>query len=578
MCGIWGYFTPKKHTSKEVTKIVEAFYNVKPRGPDNSSLKLINEFVNCFIGFHRLSIMDTDNKANQPFEIYETKENTIFICCNGEIYNYEKILKEENYTPETGSDCEAIVYLYKKYGIDKVKEKIDGEFAISIIEVRKNDEVKVHLIRDHIGIRPLYYAYDDDTKSFAYSSDLKGLTADSGNADEAWQIVKNAQHVRPGHHVSFTWKYKGCELPMITELKDEQFFTYNDVKTAVFDVEEAKKLINKNFREAVIDRLMTHRPLGSLLSGGLDSSLVAAIAAEAYNKEGRKLRTFSVGMPGATDRKYAEMVAKHIDSEHTHVEFSEKDFLEAIDMTVRIIGSFDITTIRASVGLVLISKWISENTDIKVLLTGEGSDELNSGYMYFHNAPSPEDNHKENLRLLNELYVYDLLRGDRSIADFGLEARIPFLDRKFMKTILSIDPKLRLPIHNEKLGCRIEKWLVRSAFEEDKLLPYVCLWRKKEAFSDGVSGEKRSWFEVIQEHAQTLYTDEDFEKRKKEYEHMPPVNKESLFFRDIFEKHYGKNVDKIVPHYWLPKWSGDITEPSARVLTAYKRGEEEESK
>ena len=576
MCGIWGYFTLKKHTSKEVTKIVEAFYNVKPRGPDNSSLKMINEFVNCYIGFHRLSIMDTDNRANQPFMIYENKDKTIFVTCNGEIYNYEKIYKEENYTPETGSDTEVIVYLYKKYGVQGVKDRIDGEFAVTIIEVDKNNQVSVHLIRDHIGIRPLYFAYDPETQSFAYASDLKGLTADSGDADEAWQIVKNAQHVKPGHHVCVTWSFDKETKSTTSKLTQTEYFTYNNVKTCIYDVEEAKNKINATFRTAVIDRLMTHRPLGSLLSGGLDSSLVAAIAAEAYNSEGRKLRTFSVGMPGATDRKYAEMVAKHINSEHTHVEFSEKDFLEAIDETVKIIGSFDITTIRASVGLVLISKWISEKTDIKVLLTGEGSDELNSGYMYFHNAPSPEENHKENLRLLNELYIYDLLRGDRSIADFGLEARIPFLDRKFMETVLSVDSKLRLPTLNKEFGFKIEKWLVRSAFEQDNLLPKEALWRKKEAFSDGVSGEKRSWFEVIQEHAQSLYTDEEFEKRKSGYAHLAPVNKESLYFRDIYEKYYGKNIDKIVPHYWLPKWSGDIVEPSARVLNAYKRGEEDE--
>lgn len=552
---------------------MEAFYNVKPRGPDNSSLQMINEFVNCYIGFHRLSIMDTDNKANQPFEIFESKDKTIFISCNGEIYNYKEIIAQEKFEPKSESDCEVIVLLYQKYGIEKVKEYIDGEFSVSIIEISKKHEISVHLIRDHIGIRPLYFAFDEENQSFAYSSDLKGLTADTGNADQAWQIVKNAQHVKPGHHVSCTWNFNGENAPIKMTLKDEQYYSYNNTETTIFDVEEAKKKINISFRKAVIDRLMTHRPLGSLLSGGLDSSLVSAIAAETYNKEGRRLRTFSVGMPGATDKEFAEKVAKHINSDHTHVEFTEKEFLDAIDLTVKIIGSFDITTIRASVGLVLISKWISENTDIKVLLTGEGSDELNSGYMYFHNAPSPEDNHIENLRLLNELYVFDLLRGDRSIADFGLEARIPFLDRSFMRTILSIDPKLRLPILNKKLGNRIEKWLVRSAFEEDKLLPEEVLWRKKEAFSDGVSGEKRSWFEIIQEYAQTLYSDEEFKKRQAEYDHLEPNNKETLYFRDIFEKHYGKNIDKILSHYWLPKWSGDIKEPSARVLNAYKRDE-----
>ena len=577
MCGIWGYISSEQKTAKAMRDIYESFYNGKQRGPENSTLKELNDFVNVFVGFHRLSIMDIDNKANQPFEIFQTKTNTIFVSCNGEIYNYKELIEKEDLKPKSESDCEVIVLLIEKYGVDQMLQLIDGEFAISVVEIERNKKVTVHLARDHIGIRPLYYAFDAEKKLFAYCSDLKGMTYGGGDALTAKQIVKDARQVVPGVKMTFTFT-NNVEAKEITGISSaSSYFRFDQFPHTIKNLEEAKKRINKDLRKSVKDRLMTDRPFGSLLSGGLDSSLVSAIAAEICNKGNEKLRTYSVGMPGATDREFAEMVAKHIDSVHVHVEFSEEDFLNAIDETVRIIGSFDITTIRASVGLVLISKWISENTDIKVLLTGEGSDELTSGYMYFHKAPTPEASHQENLRLLGELYLYDLLRGDRCIADFGLEARIPFLDRTFMETYLRIDPKLRIPTMNPVLKKRVEKWLLRTAFEDDNLLPFPVLWRKKEAFSDGVSSVKRSWFQMIQEVAEKKYTDAEFETRKQEYAHMTPTNKESLYFRDMYEKHYGKNIDKIVPDYWLPRWCGDVKEPSARVLESYKQEGDEDN-
>ena len=575
MCGIWGHITDKRFSAKESMNYYEAYSNVKARGPDNSTLLELNDFMNSFIGFHRLSIMDTDNKANQPFKFFETKTKSVYLTCNGEIYNYKKLIKQENFIPESESDCEVIMLLYKKYGLEKMLDMIDGEFAFALVELEQGKSVSVHLCRDHMGIRPLYYAFDEKTMELLWSSDLKGTTAKSGDVNEAFQIVANSQHILPGHRTSFTWTLEEVTKKISIKRNQRRFFEYSNIPFTITDIEEAKKAINKGLKTAVIDRLMTDRPLGSLLSGGLDSSLVSAIAAKKYNEGGKRLRTFSVGMPGATDREYAEMVAKHINSDHKHVEFSEKDFLDAIELTVWTIGSFDITTIRASVGLVLISKWIRENTDIKILLTGEGSDELTSGYMYFHDAPNPTESHKENLRLLDELYIYDLLRGDRSIASFGLEGRIPFLDRGFMQTYLSISPELRIPSKDKDFPTVIEKCLLRASFSEEKLLPYECLWRKKEAFSDGVSGEKRSWFEIIQEYAQNLYSDEDFENKKTKYTHMTPVNKESLYFREIYEKFYGKNLDNIVPHFWLPKWSGGVTEPSARVLKSYSKNKVE---
>ncbi len=246
------------------------------------------------------------------------------------------------------------------------------------------------------------------------------------------------------------------------------------------------KKIRDVFTECVIERIQSDRDMGALLSGGLDSSLVCSIFARELAKKGRKLYTYSIGMPGATDRKYAEMVSKHIGSIHKHVEFSEKDFINAVEKIVQVTETFDITTIRATTGNYLIGKWISQNTDIKVVLIGDGSDELCSGYMYFFNAPTPLDSHKENIRLIEDIHRYDVLRADRGVADNGLEARVPFLDKKFINLYLSIDPKLRIPSMTS-FGVKMEKALLRDSFKDENLLPKQVLYRRKEAFSDGVS-------------------------------------------------------------------------------------------
>lgn len=312
----------------------------------------------------------------------------------------------------------------------------------------------------------------------------------------------------------------------------------------------------------MIDMMQADRPLGALLSGGLDSSLVVGIASRHLKKTGKKLRTFSIGMPGGTDGPYAQKVADFCGTEHTHFELTTQDFLDAIRDVIRAIGTYDITTVRASVGQYLVCKKIRAETDITVLLIGDGSDELCSGYMYFHKAPTPQESHVENCRLLKEIGMYDVLRADRGVARHGLEARCPFLSFDFINLYLNLDCRIRVPVEG------VEKWLLRRAFSPEfgeAVIPEDVRVRPKCAFSDGVSKKEKSWFQIIGEMADTMYKDEELLKAKETYKHVPPISFESLYYRKTFEEFYGSTAH-VIPHYWLPKWCGDILEPSARVL------------
>jgi asparagine synthase (glutamine-hydrolysing) len=343
-------------------------------------------------------------------------------------------------------------------------------------------------------------------------------------------------------------------------------------------VDKIKTKIRETFIESVRSKLFSDRPLGCLLSGGLDSSLVASIASRFLKERGQKLKTFSIGLEDSTDEYYARLVAKHIDSEHTHIKLEQDDFINALKDVIYVTETYDITTVRASTGQYLVSKWISKNTDIKVLLIGDGSDELAAGYMYFHKAPTPMELHQENVRLLKDIHFYDVLRADRGIAENGIEARVPFLDHRFVDLYLSIDPKLRHPAsykeYKEYKNTSLEKWLLREAFNVDDFLPSEVLFRKKEAFSDGVSSMKKSWYQIVQEFANEKYSDEYLESEKERIGFNKPPSKEALYFRKIWEEYFGTyetspQTAEVIPYFWLPKWCGDIKEPSARVLQVY---------
>jgi asparagine synthase (glutamine-hydrolysing) len=583
MCGIWGYISTAQPNFGELFK---AFMQVQKRGPDKSEFKIINDIVNICLGFHRLAIMDSSSYGDQPFT-FEIRDETegnknhrsIYAVCNGEIYNFSELVKKNNFVLKSKSDCEFLPQMYAKYGFTNMLKQLRGEFAICVIDIdHVYNNIQIYLGRDQTAVRPIFVGFDENV--IAFSSILKGLIG----------IVNSAtiQQLKRGYIMQIciqktdtsiemttdTWCYHTlCDNNLLQNKKTEN--TPNPQETYI--PMDTILMIHNTLIEAVECRLESDRPLGALLSGGLDSSLVVSIASAFLHKKGKKLRTFSIGIPGATDKEYAELVAKYCDTEHTHIEFSEEDFIGAIEQVIIATETYDITTVRASIGQYLVSKWIKDNTDIKVLLIGDGSDELCSGYMYFHNAPSAEASDKENHRLLEEIQYYDVLRADRCIAYNGIEARVPFLDHMFVDLFLSISPEYRVPHKRNGEGRKVEKWLLRTAFDrvhivDDKYVPFLpeeVLWRKKEAFSDGVSSRKKSLFQIIQESVEHTLNDNDFLDPDVTY-HIKPVSKEALYYRKLFNKHFDPMAATVIPHIWLPLWSGDVKDPSARVLAVYE--------
>jgi asparagine synthase (glutamine-hydrolysing) len=307
---------------------------------------------------------------------------------------------------------------------------------------------------------------------------------------------------------------------------------------------------------------MTEREIGCLLSGGLDSSLICALVNKYY--EGPKLNTFSIGLPGSIDLEYAQTVADHLDTKHHQIEVSEDEFLDAIETVIYNIESYDTTTVRASVGNYLVSKYISEHSDCKVIFNGDGADEACCGYVYLKNAPTSKDLQKESEKLVEEIHYFDVLRSDRSISSNGLEARTPFLDKAFVKYYLSIPPELK---SFDGIN-RLEKYLLRQAFEGQGILPDEVLWRRKCAFSDGVSAKKKSWHHIIQAYVDKKISDNEFQQKCKTISHCTPALKESYYYRKVFDSYFGEN-EKLIPHFWMPKWT-DVIDPSARELQDYR--------
>lgn len=535
MCGISGYVSKVKINKDIQLKLS----NIKHRGPDNTNILNFNlQKYNINLSFFRLSIIDLENGI-QPF-YYSDTNRKVYVLCNGEIYNYKNIIQEHNLL--TKSDCHVILDLYLKYGIFDTVKELDGEFAFVLLDItEKNGNIEnfdIYFCRDRFGIRPLFYNFDDT--GFYFSSELKGLVCDNG------------MHVEPRkiHHIN-----------MINNKYEQEIYydLNNNITFFNYDIEDTFKVIRKTLFKSVKDRLNSERPLGCLLSGGLDSSLIAGIASKLLNKKGERLTTFCIGMDhDSPDIEYARKVAKHINSIHHEIIIPVEKWIETLPRLIKQIETYDITTIRATCGQYLLAKWISENTDIKVLLNGDGSDELCSGYIYFYNAPNHYISHTENIRLLNQIHLYDVLRVDRGISAFGLEARVPFLCHNFVDCYLSIEKEFRIPIKNK----RIEKYLLRKSFEDENIIPSDVLWRKKEAFSDGVSSHKKSWFEYIQEFVDKNITDEEFDDNN--INNTFP-SKESYWYKKIYDEHYKNHNVKI--DYWMPKWTNEHNgDPSARKL------------
>lgn len=498
--------------------------SMSDRGPDDARTIEVGKGL---MGFARLSIMDLTSGGMQPFV-----RDGFAVVCNGELYDFRKVKKElaKKYEFFSESDCELLIPLFEEYGYEMFSH-LDAEYALAMY----SDETGWIASRDPIGIRPLFYGY---TKS--------GKICFGSTAESLMPIASDITPFPPG-----------------TYYKDGMFIPYTKIyqadKTVYASEEEAEKKIHDLLEDAVIKRMDADAKCGYLLSGGLDSSLVCAIA---QKHSDHPIRTFSIGMAtDAIDLKYARIVADYIGSDHTEFIITEQDVLEALEEVIHILGTWDITTIRASMGMYLLCKKIHETTDIKVLMTGEVSDEL-FGYKYTDFAPSASAFQKEAEKRVKELYEYDVLRADRCISANSMEGRVPFGDLAFARYVMSLDPQIKMNNHN------MGKYLLRAAFKEGKLLPDEILFRDKAAFSDAVG---HSLVDDLKAYAEKKYSQSDYEAKVQEYEWKTPFTKESLLYREIFEKFY-PGMDKMISDYWMPnkEWEGcQVNDPSARYLSNY---------
>lgn len=520
MCSIMGM----KRSAASAEAFEKGFDTTTSRGPD---MHRVLEVGSWTLGFHRLAIMGLHEKGMQPFTLHGNA-----VVCNGEIYGFRPIREalSKEYAFQSDSDCEILLPLYEKYGCDMFAD-LDAEFALILYDCEKDDVIAA---RDPIGIRPLFYGEMPDG-SLIFASEAKNL-------------VGLATHIKP--------------FPPGCYYADGAFVRFCDITKRETSLDDDLETVCKNIREKLIagveKRLDADAPLGFLLSGGLDSSLVCAIVARILPKP---IRTFAIGMSGdAIDLKYARQVADYIGSAHTEVIIDEKTVLQSVEDVVALLGTYDITTVRASIGMYLLCKAIHEQTDVRVLLTGEVSDEL-FGYKYTDFAPNAEAFQSEAEKRVRELYMYDVLRADRCISVNSMEARVPFGDLDFVRYVMRIPGEMKMNVYNKG------KYLLRHAFEGD-YLPHDILYREKAAFSDAVG---HSMVNCIKTYAEERYTDEEYEKKRRTYGFAQPFTKESLYYRELFEKHYPGQA-AMVKDFWMPNktWKGcDVNDPSARVLSNY---------
>ncbi len=522
MCSILCY--AGKDISKE--KMEGYLERTKRRGPD--AMQVV-ETPFGMLGFARLAIMGLTPEGMQPF-----CRNGSWVVCNGEIYGFRAIKKEledRGVSFASDCDCEVLLPLYEEYGAEMFSH-LDAEYACVLYDVKTG---KLLAARDPIGIRPLFYGYSQSGQ-IAFASEAKNLIG--------W--VDQVRPFPPGHYY--------C---------DGSFIQYEDI-AAVHgyvhgELDAITQSIHDKLVEGVRKRLDADAPLGFLLSGGLDSSLVCAIAAKLSDKP---IRTFAIGMDvDAIDLKYAKEAADFIGADHTEVIMTKKEVLSHLETVIEALATYDITTVRASMGMYLVCKAIHEKTDIKVLLTGEISDEL-FGYKYTDFAPGAAAFQQEAAKRIRELFCYDVLRADRCLSANSLEARVPFGDLDFVRYVMAIDPVKKLNTYGKGT------YLLRRAFEKDGILPDSILWREKAAFSDAVG---HSMVDDLKEYANAFYTDDEYESLRKKYDFAQPFTKESLLYREIFEKFYPGQAG-MIPGFWMPnkEWEGcDVDDPSARVLANY---------
>ena len=507
MCGIVGVFDLKIESQKLRTQVLKMSKRLRHRGPDWSGIYCGDKAI---LAHERLSIVDVQS-GKQP--LY-SKDRKHVLAVNGEIYNHQELRKtlDGSYEFLTQSDCEVILGLYRKKGIDFI-EDLNGIFAFALYDEEKDFYL---IARDHIGIIPLYMGWDQHG-NFYVSSELKALEGYCNKIEE----------FLPGNYMT-------SDKPgQLVKWYDRDWKEYEAVKDNPTDIDK----LRESLEAAVHRQLMSDVPYGVLLSGGLDSSVVSAVAKkystkriENQDQSGAwwpQLHSFAVGLIGSPDLAAAQKVADHIGTVHHEVHFTVQEGIDAIRDVIYHLETYDVTTIRASTPMYLLARVI-KSMGVKMVLSGEGADELFGGYLYFHKAPNAEAFHEETIRKLSKLHMYDCLRANKSLAAWGVEGRVPFLDKEFIDVAMNLNPEDKL-IKNG----RIEKWVVRKAFED--YLPKEVAWRQKEQFSDGVG---YSWIDSLKELTNKRITDDQLKNAKFRFPINPPMSKEEYFYRTIFEEHF----------------------------------------
>ena len=546
MCGIVSIFNIQQQTSELRQKALRMSQKIRHRGPDWSGIYCGKTAI---LAHERLSIVDPES-GKQPLFSVDGKQ---ILAVNGEIYNHKEIRKqyEGKYEFQTGSDCEVILALYRDKGIDFL-EDISGIFAFALYD-EENDSFLI--ARDQIGVIPLYIGYDSDGKVYV-ASELKAL---EGQCERYEPFL-------PGH-------YYWSKDPGMKRWYKRDWFDYDAVK----DNPASSEDIRQALRNAVKKQMMSDVPYGVLLSGGLDSSVISAIT-QSYSERRiednsqtkawwPRLHSFAVGLKGAPDLAKARMVADHIGTVHHEINYTIQEGLDAIRDVIYFIETYDVTTVRASTPMYLLARVI-KSMGIKMVLSGEGADEIFGGYLYFHKAPSAEEFHKETVRKLSKLYLYDCLRANKSLAAWGVEGRVPFLDKEFLDVAMRTNPAAKMCP-----GKTMEKRIVREAFSD--MLPEEIVWRQKEQFSDGVG---YSWIDTLKKMTEELVTDEQMDHAAERFPINTPMCKEEYYYRSIFEEHFpSESAARSVPHEasvacstaialeWDEAWK-NMNEPSGRAV------------
>jgi len=558
MCGIIGAFNLSESSETLRPQVLEMSKRIRHRGPDWSGIFSSEKAI---LAHERLAIVDPQS-GSQP--LY-SQDGKVVLAVNGEIYNHQELRNQlPHYNFLTQSDSEVILALYLEKGPTFVEE-LNGIFAFALYDSEK----EVYFIaRDHMGIIPLYYGYDEKGQFFV-ASELKSLEG----------FCTQIEQFPPGHYL----------YSAVSEVPQPWYSRAWESYEAVQDAETDMETLRTALEQAVHRQLMSDVPYGVLLSGGLDSSVIAAITKKFASKriESKdqdeawypQLHSFAVGLKGAPDLIAAQKAADHIGTIHHEINFTIQEGLDAIRDVIYHLETYDVTTVRASTPMYLLARVI-KSMGIKMVLSGEGSDELFGGYLYFHKAPNAREFHEETVRKLKKLYLYDCLRANKSLAAWGVEGRVPFLDKEFMDVAMSINPESKMI----KDG-RMEKWVVRKAFED--YLPESIAWRQKEQFSDGVG---YSWIDTLKEQAEQLVSDVEFEAAAARYPLNTPKNKEEFLYRSIFETHFPseaaaqtvpsvKSVACSTPEALL--WDASfqyMNDPSGRAVAAVHEQSYEKSK